>query len=84
MHFQNPMVLWFIIPVIAIILAPYLLLPANRRKSAKRIIPVILHCIMAILLLLILAGVSIVKTTDEDSVMVLVDMSDSTLNVQIS
>lgn len=81
-HFQNPMVLWFIIPVIAIILAPYLLLQANRRKSAKRIIPVILHCIMAILLLLILAGVSIVKTTDEDSVMVLVDMSDSTLNVQ--
>lgn len=80
--FQHPMLLWLTIPVLAIIIIPFLLLPAIRRKTFKRIFPMVLHCIMAILLLLILSGITVVKTSKEQAVMVLVDFSDSTLDVR--
>ncbi len=81
LNFQHPMVLWLSIPVLAIILVPFLLLPAIRRKTVRRIVPVVLHCIMAMLLILILSGMSIVKVSDDQAVMILIDMSDSTSDI---
>ena len=82
LSFENPLFLLLIFPVAAVILLPFFLLPKARRKSFKKIAPVILHCVAAFLLVLIVAGFSIVENSDETAVMILVDVSDSTVSVQ--
>ena len=80
--FENPWLLLLAIPAFAIILVPFFLLPKKRRKTVKKIVPVILHIVVVSFLVLILSGFSIVKTSDEQAVLLLVDLSDSTENVQ--
>lgn len=80
--FENPWLLLLAIPAFAIILIPFLLLPKKRRKTVKKIVPVVLHMIIATLLILVLSGFTVVRNSDEQAVMILVDLSDSTENVQ--
>ncbi len=79
--FENPWLLLLAIPALAIILVPFLLLPAKRRKTAKKTVPVILHTVIVCFLVLILSGFAIVKTSDEQAAIILVDLSDSTSSV---
>ena len=80
--FENPWYLLLVIPSFAIILLPFLRLPAKRRKTFRKIAPVVLHLIVVTLLVLIIAGFTIVRNSDEQAVMLLVDLSDSTRPVQ--
>ncbi len=82
--FQNPWFLLAAIPAFAVILVPFLCLPKKRRKTAKRIAPVVLHMVVATLLVLILSGFCLVQTAEQQAVMLLVDLSDSTKTVQSS
>lgn len=76
--FSRPWLLLLMIPVAAIILLPFLRLPRQRRKMWKKYVPVILHMVICTLLVLCLAGLTFVTTTNEQSVMILMDLSDST------
>ncbi|MBE6543603.1 MAG: VWA domain-containing protein [Ruminococcaceae bacterium] len=80
--FENPLYMLLIIPVLAVILMPFFMLPKNRRKSFKKIAPVVIHSVVAFILVLIISGFSIVENSDETAVMVLVDASYSTESVQ--
>lgn len=80
--FERPLLLLLLIPVLAVILLPFFLLPKHRRKGVKRILPLVLHCVMALLLCMILAGFTIIKVSDEQSVLLLVDLSYSTQRVK--
>ena len=80
--FENPWLLLAAIPALALIAVPFVLLPKRVRLTAKRITSLVLHLMVAVLLVLILSGVTIVKTSDEQAVLLLVDFSDSTKTVQ--
>lgn len=76
--FSRPWFLLLMLPVTAIILFPFLRLPVRRRKHWKKIVPVILHLVICSLLVLCLSGLSFVIRTSEQTVMILMDLSDST------
>ena len=76
--FSRPWFLLLMLPVAAIILLPFLRLPRQRRKQWKKYVPVILHMVICTLLVLCLSGLTFVNSTNEQSVMILMDLSDST------
>lgn len=82
--FQNPWFLFALIPALAVILIPFFCLPKRRRKTVKRIVPVVLHTVVAVLLTLIISGFCLVRTAKQQAVMLVVDLSDSTKTVQSS
>lgn len=79
--FDNPWLLLLLLPASAIVLIPFLLLPKNRKNTVKKILPVILHMCIIIALVLILSGFKIVRTSKNQTVMILADFSDSTSSV---
>ena len=80
--FENPWMLLVAIPALAFLVVPFILLPKRARMTVKKITSLALHLTVTTLLVLILSGVTIVKTTDEQAVLLLVDFSDSTKTVQ--
>lgn len=82
LRFERPWLLLLMIPAVLLILLPYFRMPKRRRKTAKRIVPVVLHCIMAAMLIILLTGFAIVRNTDNQAVVILVDHSDSTAAVR--
>lgn len=82
--FAQPWLLLLAIPCFAIILVPFLLLPKKRRSTLKKKIPVVLHLIIVTLLILILSGLTFVKDSDNQAVMLLLDFSHSTESLQDS
>jgi len=82
--FETPLLLLLLIPVLAIIVVPFLMLPKKRRRSLKKILPMAIHCVVCVLLVLVLSGIKFVRTTDDQAVLLLVDLSDSTESVQES
>ena len=80
--FEHPLLLLLLIPALALILIPYFRLPQRRRKMIQRMVPTILHCVLALVLTLLLSGLSIVRTTDNQAVILLLDYSDSTQPVR--
>ena len=80
--FEHPLLLLLAIPAFAIILIPFLRLPKRRRGNFRKIAPVVIHLIVVTLLILVIAGFTLVRDTDEKAVMLLVDLSDSTQSVQ--
>lgn len=82
LRFDHPWLLLLLIPALLLILLPYFRLPARRRKTVRQLVPTILHCVMALLLTLVLAGTAFVRTTDNQAVILLLDYSDSTLPVR--
>jgi hypothetical protein len=70
------------IPALAFLVVPFILLPKRARVTVKKITSLVLHLTVTALLVLILSGITIVKTTDEQAVLLLVDFSDSTKTVQ--
>ena len=82
LRFERPWLLLLLIPAIVLILLPWLRLPKRRRLTLQKIIPTVIHGLLSILLVLLLAGTSIARITDNQSVILLVDHSDSTLSVR--
>ena len=82
--FEHPLYLLLLLPVLAIIALPFFMLPKKRRYTVKRIVPVVLHALLATALLFVLAGFSVVRNVNEQAVILLVDLSHSTESVQAS
>ena len=82
LQFDRPWALLLLIPAVILILFPFFRLPAVRRKSFKRIVPAVLHCVIAAILVTLMAGTTVVSTSNEQQVMILLDLSDSTRKVQ--
>ena len=80
--FENPWMLLVAIPALTFLVVPFILLPKRARVTVKKITSLVLHLTVTALLVLILSGITIVKTTDEQAVLLLVDFSDSTKTVQ--
>ncbi len=78
LSFRNPWLLLVMIPALAIILIPFFCLPRKRRGTFKKIAPAVIHSVVVCILVLILAGFNIIKNVDNQAVMILVDLSDST------
>ncbi len=78
LSFRNPWLLLAMIPALAITIIPFFLLPRKRRGTFKKIAPVVIHSVVVCILVLILAGFNIIKNVDNQAVMILVDLSDST------
>lgn len=76
--FERPWLLLAAIPAFAVVLIPYLMLAKKRRRGFRRIFPLICHLIIVTLLTLLIAGFTIVSSSRGQSVMLLVDLSDST------
>ena len=79
--FENPWLLLLLIPALAVILIPFFRIPKSRRKTVKKILPVVLHSVIAFLLVLIISGFSIVEKSRTHAVMILADFSYSTQNL---
>lgn len=80
--FSRPWLLLLLLPVLAIVLIPFLRLPKARRNTFKKIAPVCLHSVISLCLVLIIAGMSVIAERDEQSVALLIDVSDSTDGVR--
>ncbi|MBQ4101643.1 MAG: VWA domain-containing protein, partial [Oscillospiraceae bacterium] len=82
--FEFPWLLLAVIPGIIAVLLPFFLLPKRRRKSLKKIFPMVLHLVIVVLLVLALAGFRIARISDEQAMLLLIDLSDSAANQQES
>ncbi len=79
--FERPWLLLAAIPAFAVVLIPFLMLNKKRRKGFRRIFPLVCHFIIAAILVLLLSGFTIVSSSEGQSVMLLVDLSDSAEDV---
>ncbi len=75
--FQNPWLLFVFPAALIAILLPFFLLPKKRRSGIKRLIPVILHVILAGMMSLCFAGMTLTVVNEEEHIVVLADVSDS-------
>ncbi|MBQ8911311.1 MAG: hypothetical protein IJY89_01925, partial [Clostridia bacterium] len=82
--FEYPWLLLLFLPVTALIILPFFLVPKKRRYTVKRILPLALHVLIAAALVLVLSGFSVTKQISEQAVVLLLDLSDSTETVQAS
>ncbi len=80
--FSNPHLFFLLIPAFAVIIIPFFLISKVRRRTFRKIMPVILHCLIAILIVMIAAGTRIVTKTSEEATALLLDLSDSTFSVR--
>lgn len=80
--FEHPWLLLLFIPAAALILLPFLLMLRKRRCTVKRLIPVILHLLLALVLVLILSGFSVIRQVNDQAVILLMDLSESTGSVK--
>lgn len=82
LRFETPWLLLLLIPALALILLPYFRMPKKRRKLPSRTIPMIIHCVLAVLMVILLSGFSVVRSTENQTVILLVDHSDSTERIR--
>ena len=80
-NFQYPLRLLVIIPALVAILIPLLRMPKKRRTLKKKL-PAVLHSAVAILLALAIAGMQFSSVSSDQSVIVLVDESESTSKIR--
>ncbi len=80
--FSDPWYLLFLIPAIEIICIPFFMQKKERRRSFRKIAPLVLHLVISVILVFIMAGFSVVRTTDEQAVVIVADLSHSTEGVR--
>ena len=78
-NFQNPWLLFLLIPALLCILIPFFRIPKKFRRTRNRVISVVLQSITAVLCVTLIAGIRFNYTIPnrENELMILVDMSDS-------
>lgn len=81
--FSSPWMLLLILPLLALTVLPFVRLP-KRRKTKKLLISLVCRCLAVALLATTLSGATYVSKSDDVSVMVLADLSDSTLPMRAS
>ena len=60
--FESPWALLLLIPALALVLVPWLLIPRERRRGFRKTAPAVFHGILAAVLVLILAGAGLSRT----------------------
>ncbi len=83
-HFDNPWLLFLLIPAIAFTLLPYFRLSKKYRRTRNRIISMVLHLVVMTLLIFVLSGVQIWThiPVDTNEILLLVDVSDTQNEMQ--
>ncbi|MBP0969691.1 MAG: VWA domain-containing protein [Oscillospiraceae bacterium] len=74
--FQYPLRLLLLVPSIALILIPLFSI-SRKRRTIKKTVPAALHSVLALLLVLAIAGMQFSSVTSKQAVVILVDQSDS-------
>lgn len=74
---ERPWLLLIAIPALLLILIPYLRSPKMRRRTARNVIVLTLHTVIAIILVLMISGLSF-TVPPRQSVMIVADLSFST------
>ena len=70
LHFDSPWLLLIVIPALAAVLVPWLLIPAQRRSGFRKTAPVVLHAVLSVVLVLVIAGITLSyspRTDDTDA-----------------
>ena len=80
--FTEIWVLWFIIPALILTVIPLFFIKKKRRRSLKYISSTIMRCIALMLVLTMLSGFTVTSQSDLTSVVIVVDLSDSTQTVR--
>ncbi len=80
--FTHPQFLFLIIPSLAITLIPFFVISCTSRFTFRRTAAAVIRSIALTLLCFVIAGMSIVSRSDMYSVVILVDLSDSTKDLQ--
>ncbi len=77
--FSNPWLLFALIPALLLIFIPFFRIPKKFRGTRNRVISVTLHSLAAVLLVLLLAGMTLAFSVPnrENELLIVVDMSDS-------
>ncbi|MDE7463669.1 MAG: VWA domain-containing protein, partial [Clostridiales bacterium] len=77
--FDNPWLLFVLIPAVGLALIPYFRVPKQHRNTRNRVISLVLHCVILLLAVFALAGLSFTFTqvSLKKDVILLVDASDS-------
>lgn len=78
-HFDNPWLLFVIIPAVGLALIPYFRMPKQHRNTRNRVISLCIHCVVLLLAVFALSGLSFTVTnvSVKSDVILLVDASDS-------
>ena len=78
-HFQYPWLLLLLIPAFALTIVLYLLLNKKYRRTRNRIVSIVLHCIVMVLCVFALAGITFNYDIAnlENEIILLVDVSDT-------
>lgn len=77
--FNQPWLLLVLLPLLLITLIPFFLIPAKFRNTRNRVISVTLHCLVAVFITCVLAGMYFMFTVpnSDNEIMIVVDASDS-------
>ncbi|MBQ5355724.1 MAG: VWA domain-containing protein [Clostridia bacterium] len=54
--FETPWALVLLLPILALILVPWFLIPREQRRGPRKTVPAVLHSLLAVILVFILAG----------------------------
>ena len=76
--FDNPYLLLIAIPLLALLVVPYVIAIRKENKSKSTVITLILHTVMIALIALALAGLQKVTVKTETEVLIVADVSYST------
>ena len=79
---ERPLWMLLLIPAFLVILLPFFRQPAKKRKTVKRLLPLVLHILISVLLILLISGFSFAAKADQQAVILLLDNSDSMASVQ--
>ncbi|MCH5162956.1 MAG: VWA domain-containing protein [Clostridiales bacterium] len=79
-QFDNGWLLFLLVPAIGLALIPYFRVPKQHRNTLNRVLSLSIHCVILLLAVLMLAGLSFTFTqvSVKKDVIILVDASDST------
>jgi len=80
--FTDRWVLWLIIPAVLLTVLPLFFIKKKRRYSLKYLSSTAMRCVAFALALLLLSGFTVISRSDLQSVVILVDLSDSTQTVR--
>ena len=80
--FERPFLLFLALPALAAALLPFFLLNRGKKKRLGSILQVVFEGVASLILVLLISGISFVGKTGGQSVMLVLDLSDSMRPVQ--
>lgn len=80
--FTDPWYLLLILPLVIITVVPYLRVAKKRRRHPKYILPLCFRILALLAIIFMMAGLSKVTVSNDTSVIIMVDLSDSTIPVR--